>query len=64
MRKFIVRGFRNLQNTRLALAALLLVFSLSLSGAAIASGPATFDEALALATKENKVLVVDFFTDW
>ena len=49
---------------QLALTGLLLAFVLGLSGTALADDPASFDEALALAGKENKVLVVDFFTDW
>ncbi|MBK6733388.1 MAG: hypothetical protein IPG61_04770 [bacterium] len=28
------------------------------------SGPATFTDALALAQQQNKVLVIDFYTDW
>ncbi len=39
-------------------------FVLGVSGAAVAAGPANFAEALAQAAKEDKVLVVDFFTDW
>ncbi len=42
----------------------LLAFLLGLSGAALADGPASFEEALALAAKEDKILVVDFYTDW
>jgi len=49
---------------QLTLTGILLAFVLGLSGTALADGPATFEEALALATKENKVLVVDFYTDW
>lgn len=29
-----------------------------------AAGPATFDDALKLAQKQNKILVLDFYTDW
>jgi len=47
-----------------ALAGVMLIYTLGLAGTALADKPATFDEALALATKENKVLVVDFYTDW
>jgi hypothetical protein len=50
--------------TQLALTGVLLAFTLGVSGTALAGDPATFDEALALATKQNKVLVVDFYTDW
>jgi len=49
---------------QLALAGVLLIHTLGLAGTALADKPATFDEALALATTENKILVVDFFTDW
>lgn len=49
---------------RLALTGVLLVMTLGLAGTAAADGPATFDEALALATAQNKILVVDFFADW
>ncbi len=49
---------------QLALTGVLLAFVAGLSGTALAEGPASFDEALALAHKENKVLVVDFYTDW
>jgi hypothetical protein len=54
---------RNPKN-QLALTGALLVFVLGLTGTALASDAASLDEALAQATKENKVLVVDFFTDW
>lgn len=53
-----------IRKDQLALTGVLLAFVLGLSGAALADGPATLDEALALAAKENKVLVVDFYTDW
>ena len=49
---------------QLAMMAVLLAFTLGLAGTAMANDPATFKEALALASKENKVLVMDFFTDW
>ena len=49
---------------QLTLASVLLAFVLGISGTALANEPATFDEALALAAKENKILVIDFFTDW
>ena len=52
------------RNYRLALMGLGLVFTLGLTGSALASEPASFEEALALATKENKVIVIDFYTDW
>jgi hypothetical protein len=50
--------------TRLALLSLLAVFTLGTAGSALAEGDATFEDALAQATKENKILVVDFYTDW
>lgn len=36
------------------------------AAAAVAAddGPATLDEALALARQQDKVLVIDFYTDW
>ena len=34
------------------------------SAAADEGGPATFTDALALAQQQNKVLVIDFYTDW
>jgi len=43
---------------------LLLVFSLGATATAFAAKPSTFAEALALATKENKVVIADFYTDW
>ncbi len=49
---------------QLTLMGVLLAFVLSLAGTALADGPASFEEALALAAKENKVLVVDFYADW
>jgi len=53
----------NLKN-RLALLSLLAVFVFGMTGAALADEPANFAEALATAAKEDKVLVVDFYTDW
>jgi len=46
-----------------ALAALALGL---LAGAAVAAdgGPATLDEALTLARQQDKVLIIDFYTDW
>jgi len=35
-----------------------------LAPAASADGPASLDEAKALAAKENKPLLLDFFTEW
>jgi Ni,Fe-hydrogenase maturation factor len=49
-----------------AAATLALAFILGLGATAMADEavPATFAEALAKANAENKVLIVDFFTDW
>ena len=52
------------RNSRLVLLSLLAAFSIGATGAALAEEPADFAAALAQATKEDKVLVVDFFTDW
>ncbi len=49
---------------RLVLLSLLAAFVFGATGAAVASEPSNFAEALAKATQENKVLVVDFYTDW
>lgn len=49
---------------QLTLTGVLLAFVLGLAGTALADAPATFEEALALSAKENKILVVDFYTDW
>jgi len=51
------------RSRRVALGTLLAIV-LGLTGSALADGPATFAEAKALASKEDKVLIVDFFTDW
>jgi hypothetical protein len=53
-----------IRKDQLALMGVLLAFTLGLSGAALADGPATFEEALALAAKENKIIIADFATDW
>jgi hypothetical protein len=50
--------------SRLALLSILVAFVFGVSGAAMAEEPANFADALAQAAKENKVLVVDFYTDW
>ncbi len=42
------------------LAALVLAFA----NTALASDPATYKEALALAKAQNKMVVIDFYTDW
>jgi len=50
--------------SRLALLSILAAFLFGVTGAAVAEEPVNFADALAQAAKENKVLVVDFFTDW
>jgi hypothetical protein len=50
--------------SRLALLSILVTFVFGVTGAAMAEEPANFADALAQAAKENKVLVVDFYTDW
>jgi hypothetical protein len=52
------------RKNQLTLTGMLLAFVLGLSGTALAGEPASFDEALAQAHKLNKILVVDFYTDW
>jgi hypothetical protein len=52
------------RKSRLALLSILAAFVIGVTGAAMAEEPATFADALAQAAKEDKVLVVDFFTDW
>ncbi|MEN8006455.1 MAG: hypothetical protein ABFS42_05535 [Candidatus Krumholzibacteriota bacterium] len=49
---------------RLVLLSLLAAFVFGVTGAAVAAEPANFTEALAQAAAEDKVLVVDFYTDW
>ena len=49
--------------SRLAFLSLLAVLVLG-TGSALAEEPDSFADALAQAAKEDKVLVVDFFTDW
>ena len=54
--------------SRLVLLGLLAAFVFGVTGVAVADDPAAnptnFAEALAKAAKENKVLVVDFYTDY
>ena len=52
------------RKSRLALLSILAAFVFGVTGSALATEPANFAEALAQAAKENKVLVVDFYTDW
>ena len=49
---------------RLVVLSLLAAFVFGVTGAALAAEPANFAEALAKAAKENKALIVDFYTDW
>jgi hypothetical protein len=49
---------------RLVVTGLLAAFVCGVTGAAPAADPASFAEAKAQAAKENKILVVDFYTDW
>ena len=49
---------------RLTLMGVMLTFVLALAGTALADGPASYEEVLALAAKENQVVVLDFYTDW
>lgn len=53
-----------IRNSRLAPLGVLLALTVGLSGAAFAEDAATFDETLARAAKENKLVVIDFYTDW
>lgn len=50
--------------SRLTLLSILAAFVFGVTGAAVAADPANFADALAQAAKEDKVLVVDFYTDW
>ena len=52
------------RTSRLAPLGVLLALTLGLTGGALADGPATFDEALALAAEQDKLVVIDFYTDW
>jgi hypothetical protein len=52
------------RNSRLVLLSLLAAFSIGAASTAVAEEPADFAAALAQAAKEDKVLVVDFFTAW
>ena len=48
----------------LTLLSILMAVTFGATGVAMAEEPADFAAALALAAKEDKVLVVDFMTDW
>jgi hypothetical protein len=52
------------RNSRLVLLSLMAVFAIGATGAALADGPTNFAEAVAQAAAEDKVLVLDFYTDW
>jgi len=52
------------RNSRLVLLSLLVALTAGATGAALAEDPANFAAALAQATAQDKVLVVDFYTDW
>jgi len=56
------------RKTRLVLLGILAAFLMGVTGAALAADPAaeptSFAEALAKAAQEDKVLVVDFYTDY
>jgi hypothetical protein len=49
---------------RLVVTSLLAAFVCGVTGAALAADPTSFAEAKAQAARENKILVVDFYTDW
>ena len=49
---------------RLTVAAALVVLLLVQALPALAGTTGTYDEALALAAREGKPVVLDFFTDW
>jgi hypothetical protein len=49
---------------RLGLLNLLIVLLIGITGTALAAEPANFNEALAQAAEQDKVLVLDFFTEW
>jgi len=44
--------------------AVLAAMVMAFAATAVASEPETFKEALALAKAQNKLLVIDFYTDW
>lgn len=53
-----------MRNPVLAGALMALALGAFAAAAVAADGPATLDEALALARQQEKVLVIDFYTDW
>ena len=50
--------------SRLAMLTVLAAMVLAFAATALASEPASFKEALAMAKAQNKMLVIDFYTDW
>lgn len=52
------------RTSRLAPMGVLLALTLGLAGGAFAEHPANFDKALALAAEQDKLVVIDFYTDW
>ncbi len=54
----------NSLKSRLAMLTVLAAMVLAFAATAMAAEPASFKEALALAKAENKMLVIDFYTDW
>jgi hypothetical protein len=55
---------RNKRLVLLSLLAILAIGAIGTTGSALAEEPANFAEALAQAAAEDKVLIVDFYTDW
>ena len=52
-------------SSKLLIGKLLLLAGLTLmTASALAAEPADFQDALAKAKAENKMLVIDFYTDW
>ncbi|MCB1182342.1 hypothetical protein KDM41_02840 [bacterium] len=52
------------RNGRVAPLGVLLTLALGLAGGALAEQPATFQAALELAAAQDKLVVIDFYTDW
>ena len=50
--------------SRLVMLTMLAALVMAFAATAMASEPKTFDEALKLAKAQNKMLVIDFYTDW
>ena len=65
IQKFIPKLIQNNSlKSRLAMLTVLAAMVLAFAATAMAAEPASFKEALALAKAENKMLVIDFYTDW